>query len=109
MFGRSLENSLGDPTSTAREIQANASLYNEMERIRSALNEVRDSLVDVKLEIARANAFIELSQQGQATNRVVRETATLLNSVNTNLVAVHETVIQLVAATGCLNKSLWIK
>ena len=85
LLGRTLAQSLSYPASTARVIQSNANLRNEMERTRSALTEVRDSFVDVKLEIARVqgNALIELSQQRQATDGVVRETAALLGTVNT--------------------------
>ncbi len=40
--------------------------------------------------MCRGNALVELSQQRQATDAVIRETTALLNTVNTNLVAVHE-------------------
>jgi hypothetical protein len=53
LLGRTINQSLSDPSSTARVIQSNANLRNEMERTRSALSEVRDSLADVKLELAR--------------------------------------------------------
>lgn len=101
-FGRSLEASLADPASTARLVQTNANLRNEMERTRVALAEVRDSLADIKLEVrrAQADAFVALSQQRQATDAVVRETAAPLLTVNTNVVAVHEAVVQVLAAAA---------
>ena len=73
-----------------------------MEATRSAMNEVRDTLIDVKVELRRvsANSIVELAQQGQATDAVVRETAAMLTTVNTNLLAVHESIIQLAAVSG---------
>jgi hypothetical protein len=58
-------------------------------------------MLNSNLLVCRGNALVELSQQRQATDAVIRETTALLNTVNTNLVAVHETVVQLVAASGC--------
>ena len=65
-------------------------------------NEARDAVIDLKLEFGRSqgNAVVELVQQRQATDAVVRETATLLTAVNSNLLAVHETVVQLASASG---------
>ena len=73
-----------------------------MEATRSAMNEVRDILIDVKVEFRRvnANSIVELAQQGQATDAVVRETASMLTMVNTNLLSVHESIVQLAAASG---------
>lgn len=102
IIGRSVEASLADPASVARIIQSNANLRAEMERTRSAINEARDAVIDLKLELGRGhgNAIIELAQQRQATDAVVRETATLLTAVSSNVLAVHETVVQLVSASG---------
>jgi hypothetical protein len=63
LIGRSAERSLGDPASTARLIQSNANLRAEMESTRSSMNEVRDALIDVKLELGRinANGLIEIA------------------------------------------------
>lgn len=73
-----------------------------MERTRSAINEIRDLLIDVKLELRRrsANGIVELAQQRQATDAVVRETAAMLTVANANLLSVYETIIQLAAASG---------
>ena len=102
IIGRSAESSLADPASVARVIQSNANLRAEMERTRSAINEARDALVDLKLEFGRSqgNAVVELAQQRQATDAVARETVTLLTAVNSNVLAVHETVVQLASASG---------
>jgi hypothetical protein len=66
------------------------------------MNEVRNALIDVKLELARdhANSLAELSQQRTATDLVVRETAELPVSVNTNVLGVHESLTQLAACLG---------
>jgi hypothetical protein len=73
-----------------------------METTRNSMNEVRNALIDVKLELARdhANSLAELSQQRTATDLVVRETAELPVSVNTNVLGVHESLTQLAACLG---------
>lgn len=109
LTGRSAEAALGDPASIARVVQTNANLRAEMEATRSSLNEVRDALLDVKLELRRSQAqrALELIQQVRASDMVIRETASLLTTVNTNVLSLHETVVQLAAATGQgLDKSI---
>ncbi len=65
VFGRTLDSALADPASTARIVQSNNNLRAEMERTRSAINETRDALIDIKLELRYNNAhrFIDLIQQ----------------------------------------------
>src|SRR5689334_21693348 len=62
--GQTSESRLADPASTARLIQTNANLRAEMDAPRNSLNEVRDALAEVKLELAhvQGNSLVELTQ-----------------------------------------------